>query len=207
MRNIYLQRWLALLASSPASNKQKQIIYNDLRSHYRESHRAYHTFEHIKACFYHLDNIILSLENPFCVELALWFHDIIYDPKSASNELDSAEYASVQLQKLNLSTKLIKQVHSLILLTAHPSYPQTSDEKILIDIDLSILGADRAVFDRYERNIRKEYKWVDNQTYRAERAKLLKQFLKQSSIYQTSHFIESQEQQAQKNIQYLLQKL
>ena len=61
--------------------------------------------------------------------------------------------------------------------------------------------------DGYENNIRKEYKWVDNQTYRAERAKLLKQFLKQSSIYQTSHFIESQEQQAQKNIQYLLQKL
>ena len=72
---------------------------------------------------------------------------------------------------------------------------------------VGVLGTDRAVFDRYERNIRKEYKWVDNQTYRLERAKLLRRFLKQSSIYQTSHFIKSQEQQAQKNIQYLLQKL
>jgi len=203
----FLQRWLVLLKPLSASDKDKQEVYNTLRSHYAESHRAYHTFEHIKACLHHLDNVVTNVDNAFYLELALWFHDVIYDPKSTTNERDSALYASDILQALGLSQQASTQVNHLILLTQHPSNPQTFDEQILIDIDLSILGAESSGFAIYEKNIRQEYCWVDEKTYRSERAKVLASFLVQPRIYQTDYFFTASEQRARKNIDQLLETL
>ena len=203
-KDIYLQRWLVLLKKLPASKAQKYAIYNDLKLHYAESHRAYHTFEHIKACLRQLDKVTQSLENAFNIELALWFHDVIYDPRSRSNELDSAVYAKQALQKLGLPQNIIQQIYYLILLTQHPSQPQTLDEQILLDIDLSILGAEKADFERYNKNIRIEYNWVDEAMYRHERVKVLVGFLEQKHIYHSNQFFSEREQLARKNIESII---
>ncbi|MCK5918607.1 MAG: hypothetical protein KAG34_09285, partial [Cocleimonas sp.] len=118
--DIYQKRWFSLLENQSVDYEIKQFLYDHLRLFYAESHRAYHTFEHIKVCLTHLDNVSNKLENAFEVELALWFHDVIYDPSSKTNEFDSAVYASEQLQKLNLSTQSIDRIHNFILITQHP---------------------------------------------------------------------------------------
>lgn len=196
----YLQRWFFLFESHSVSHTAKLSLYENLRSRYAESHRVYHTFEHIKACLAHLDNVSNALDNAFEVELALWLHDVIYDPRSKTNEFDSAVYASEQLQKLNLSTQCIERVDKLILITQHPSNPQSNDAKILVDIDLAILGADKIGFAEYERNIRKEYRWVEASLYRIERRKVLQGFLAQRRIYKTDYFYKLKERQARNNL-------
>jgi hypothetical protein len=47
-------------------------------------------------------------------------------------------------------------VHQLIMATCHAALPTTPDQALLVDIDLSILGADSERFDEYEVQVRQE---------------------------------------------------
>ncbi|MEA5468385.1 hypothetical protein VB714_05850 [Spirulina sp. 06S082] len=57
---------------------------------YREKHRYYHTLQHIEECLILYDR--LPTKSP-TVEIALWFHDVIYNPQGPNNEMQSANYA------------------------------------------------------------------------------------------------------------------
>lgn len=197
------QRWEA----SFGDNLLAAEVLLDLRRRYAEKHRAYHTLDHIDACFGHLETIREALECPRAVEISLWFHDAIYNPRSATNEADSADLAARQLLRLGIDLPLIESVRRMIGITKHPSEPGNQDDAYLLDIDLAILGAPQADFDIYEENIRREYKWVPRFIYRRERSKVLRMFLQQESIYRTGHFHGLLERQARENIERALTKL
>ena len=57
----------------------------------------------------------------------------------------------------------------LIVATKHDAVPKDADAGLLVDIDLSILGADPERFDEYERQVRFEYQWVADDAFRAAR--------------------------------------
>ena len=59
---------------------------------------------------------------------------------------------------------------------------------MLVDIDLSILGAESMRFDEYENQVRAEYSWVPAFLFRSTRKKILQGFLARPSIYATAHF-------------------
>jgi len=101
----------------------------------------------------------------FIVETAIWFHDIIYDPLRNDNEAMSVVYAKCFLKSIKIHDYEIAKTERLILLTKHPSDPLTEDEKYLIDIDLSILGAETALYDQYEKWIREEYAYVSDEVF------------------------------------------
>ncbi|HET8746111.1 MAG TPA: N-methyl-D-aspartate receptor NMDAR2C subunit, partial [Ramlibacter sp.] len=58
-------------------------LYNQLVAAYSEAHRHYHTLQHLRACLAHLDAAATLAQHPVEVELALWFHDAVYDPRCA----------------------------------------------------------------------------------------------------------------------------
>lgn len=64
---------------------------------------------------------------------------------------------------------------------------------LLVDIDLSILGAPRARFDEYEAQVRAEYGWVPRFLFRTKRRDVLAGFLARHSIYNTPTLRESLE--------------
>ena len=68
------------------------------------------------------------------------------------------------------------------------------------DIDLSILGRTTDVYDRYERAIGEEYKWVPNVTFRRERRKILRGFLERETIFHTDRFNDLYEEPARVNL-------
>jgi predicted metal-dependent HD superfamily phosphohydrolase len=84
--------------------------------------------------------------------------------------------------------------------TRHEAVPQTKDEKVLIDVDLWILGAPQARFDEYEKQVREEYRWVPGLIYRHKRREILASFAARPTIYNTERFIERYEQQARANL-------
>ena len=198
MENIDLiQRWRNVFKSAETS--EVDAIYNDISKRYSENHRHYHTIDHVEACLRHLDNVE-NVDNRREVEIALWFHDVIYDPFKKDNEDQSAIFACDALSALGESERIIDSVKHLVILTKHPSNPKELHEKYLIDIDLSILGSSKDVYDSYENWIRKEYSKVPSMLYRRGRKKVLRSFLDQPKIYSTELFGEKYETNARINL-------
>jgi predicted metal-dependent HD superfamily phosphohydrolase len=91
--------------------------------------------------------------------------------------------------------------------TRHKAVPRGTDAEILVDVDLSILGAAPERFDQYERQVREEYAWVPHFLFRRERKAILKEFLARPRIFSTTHFRDRYEQQARSNIERSLERL
>jgi len=91
--------------------------------------------------------------------------------------------------------------------TCHNALPDTQDAKVLVDIDLSILGAEAARFDEYENQVRAEFHWVPAFLFRRKRREILQGFLARPSIYSTTHFKNRLEKKARENLARSLGKL
>lgn len=174
--------------------------FTDLMQRYSEPHRAYHTQQHLDECFSEFERARDSGQSRGAVGLALFFHDAIYDTHARDNEEKSAELARQTLATFGAGAALLGAITGLILVTRHAAMPETPDQQLVVDIDLSILGAPETRFDEYERQIRQEYSWVDEAIFRAVRCKILREFLERPAIYSTSAFHDRLELKARDNL-------
>ena len=165
---------------------------------YSEPQRAYHTLQHLEECFALFPEGLA--EHPGEVLLALWFHDAIYEPKRNDNEQRSADWGAEVLAAAGAHAEVIARFRELVLATRHEAQPQTADACLLVDLDLSILGAEPHRFDEYEAQVRSEYRHVPDFFFARGRAKILKQFLARPSIYSTAYFKGRFEAQARANL-------
>ncbi len=175
-------------------------VYELLADLYSERHRAYHTLNHLSHCLDELEAARHLAEQPNQVEMALWFHDAIYDPKAKDNEQRSAELCRRTAEEAGLPEAFGRKVYELVLATQHHRAPEGGDARLLVDIDLSILGRPREAFDEYETNIRKEYHFVPQDRYRSGRSAILRSFLDRPAIYSTDFFRQKYEGPARANL-------
>ncbi len=208
---------------------EKSFVQNyiDLAARYGESHRHYHTLSHIAHALKEFDEVKHLSEHPFEVALAIYYHDAVYetkitkqhqiinaDKKRDTNEEQSAFLAKSAVVNAGLGNDAAERVYNLILATAHKSVSknsenisQTIDEKILVDVDLSILGRPEKEFKKYEENIRKEYSFVPEEIYKSVRVNVLNRFLNREKIYSTDYFHDKYEKSARKNLENSIQLL
>jgi predicted metal-dependent HD superfamily phosphohydrolase len=172
-----------------------------LLQRYSDSHRAYHTPQHLEECFRQFEIAGYSARSPGAVGLALFYHDAIYDTHARDNEEKSAELVREMLLRVEAPAWILSYVPDLILVTRHTAMPQTTDQQLVVDIDLSILGAPKARFDEYEQQVRQEYSWVDEATFRAVRRKILEEFLARPAIYSRKIFRDRFERTARENLE------
>lgn len=196
------QRAWAALAAQPRDGLFEQLI-----DCYREPHRRYHTLAHLQACLLQLHPVLDQAEHSGEVELALWFHDAVYRVDRQDNEWQSAQWAQRELAAAGVAADAAERVHALVMATQHAALPATADERLLVDIDLSILGEKPGIFDDYERQIRDEYAWVADALFRQKRVAVLRGFLARTSIFSTVHFRQRLEQQARANLQRSIARL
>ncbi len=182
-------------------------VFRLLSDLYSERHRTYHTLNHLSHCLDELEDARHLAERPYEVEMALWFHDAVYDPKAKDNEKRSAELARRIAKEARLTEAFGKRVHDLVMATRHHELPEGADARLLVDIDLSILGRPRGEFDRYEANIRKEYLFVPWPEYRSARGAVLQSFLDRPAIYSTDYFQRKYESLARANLDRSLSSL
>ena len=176
-------------------------LFAEIRALHETSPRFYHTFiGHVAACIRELDHIISYTDDIDEIELALFFHDAVMDFTRADNEEQSAGLAYAFCQRIGLTETFALEVKRLILATKHNAVPETMAEKIVVDIDLSILGQIEEIFDVYETNIRREYAFVPEEVFREKRAEILEKFLARPTLYSTSYFKTRYEQPARKNL-------
>ena len=196
------QRWARLMQR--LGYGANADTFRALAAAYAEPHRHYHTAEHISTCLKLLDASIALAGRPDEIELALWFHDAIYKPLSAGNERNSADWAAKFLKANAAPPEVIARVRGLVMATLHDAPPQTRDESLLLDLDLSILGADAETYAKYEAAIRKEYRMVPMLIYRGKRAEVLKGFLQRPRIYHLPPFQAGREAQARTNLAHAI---
>ncbi len=194
IRATFEQAWRALGVRAPEG------LLDELIARYSEPQRAYHTLQHLDECFAQLSPASSLAEHLAEVQLALWFHDAIYDSRAQDNEERSARLASESLLAAGGGADCAARVHALILATRHDAAPEGADARLLVDVDLSILGAADERFAEYERQIRAEYAWVPEPDYRRGRARVLSSFLERPAIYGTSWFSGRLEGRARANL-------
>lgn len=192
------ENWHVLMAAFGLP--ENDATYETLIEAYSEKHRHYHSLAHIEACFRHLEAVRESLDNPHEVKLALWFHDVIYKPFSATNEEDSADMARDFLEGQGVAADIVERIYELIILTKDQSKPTSNDGQYMLDIDLSILGQTPPVYDQFEKDVRKEYRLVPGFMFRKKRKEILQKFLSSERLYFTDHFYERLEAQAKDNL-------
>lgn len=179
--------------------------YRRVRRAWRGMGRHYHTLSHLEACLRELDGARELAVRPAEVELALWFHDAVYRSWRRDNEPQSAELARSLLRAA--APDSLERIRQSILATAHRDEDLAGDTALVVDIDLSILGASPDVYAQFERAIRREYWWVPRGRYVAGRSKVLAGFLGRATIYQHDSFYEKFEAQARANLAGALSQL
>jgi len=197
----WVEAWRQLgVADSPALRH----LYADVRGRYSEPHRHYHTTQHLAECFEKIEQIISLAEHPAEVKVGLWFHDAIYDTRRHDNEQRSADWARTAAQELGGSAEAAQRIYDLVMFTRHAAAPVGIDGEVLVDADLSILGAPPARFQEYETQVRSEYAWVPDEMFRPRRTEILKELLARPYVFCTAVFRERYEAQARRNLQQSL---
>lgn len=182
-------------------------VATDLITRWSEPHRHYHALDHLETCLAQLDAHRTLADEPNIIELALWFHDAVYDPRASDNEARSARLAADTLRAAGLPESAISKVERLILATRAHEADGDPDTALLLDIDLSILGASPDAYQTYAAAIRREYAWVPEPDYRAKRAAILSRFLQRPRSFLTEPFFTRHEALARANLAREIQTL
>ena len=193
-----LRCWMSLHAQS-GMNEVAPHEGRALIARLGEPHRRYHGLEHVAECLDAFGDVEEQAGDPVAVKLAIWFHDAVYEPGAADNEARSAALADEVLERLGISEAKRRQVARLVRATDHRTPPQGNDEKLLCDIDLSILAAAPPRYDRYARAIQAEAGLPDDE-FRRRRAAFLRSMLGREHIFHTEHSRATKERAARENM-------
>ena len=197
--------WHLIAINNAIMPAKVNALWQDIAVRYNETQRAYHSLQHIQQLFSQFEQINHHLNEPHLIALALYYHDVIYDPRRSDNELKSAEYA-IEALRCYLSEDQCQPIYALIMMTAtHQMDTLAHEDKIsdaayLLDMDLSILGAPWSEYDQYAQAVRQEYVHVAKENYRVGRIAVLEKLLAHSSLYLTAYYHKRLEKQARKNI-------
>lgn len=184
----------------------------ELRAAYEAADRKYHNWLHITSLLADFHRLKDHWRHPEAVETAILWHDFVYVALSPSNEADSAEQMLERLKEL-AEPSVLADAHALIIATASHTVPNDMtaelalDCALFLDMDMAILGADRAAFDQYDSAIREEFAIVPDEVYRPRRAEVLAGFLARDDLYLTETFERGHDKQARANLQRAISRL
>jgi predicted metal-dependent HD superfamily phosphohydrolase len=205
-------RWEALLRPLTTDKKLIKALFADLVERYSEDGRTYHNLRHIQNVLNSVDDLKELVEDETAVQLAAWFHDVIYEMQPSSdkstNEERSANYAAQVLEPISLPEATMALIRQLIQATqlGHPA-PNGPNFHVLLDADLATLAADYDEYNEYAQAIRQEFAFVPEEQYRIGRRQVLTSFLERERIFLTETMYQHHEQASRNNIQREIDRL
>lgn len=192
------------LARRAGATQDPAPLRDALLAAWSEPARHYHDVRHLEDCLSQLDELEVNPSTRDLLELALWFHDAVYDPRATDNEERSARWATEALAAAGIPAAAVNEVARLVRLTREHGTAWDEAGRLICDIDLSILGRPVEVFDAYERRVRSEYRWVSEEVFRDGRTRILEGFLRRAPLFQTDAFRRRFEASARANLRRAL---
>lgn len=198
------ERWLALWTRIGARG-DGLVWHKKLCRAYQEKHRHYHTLQHLDECLTLFDTLVVreAVTDSRALELALWFHDSVYEIGASTNEEQSSQLAKFVLFHAGAASTLIDDTSRLIMVTKNHQ-ASSEDERWMLDLDLSILGQTPQRFQEYEQQIRLEYYEVDEAIYQTRRFEIMVSFLNRPRLFNTAYCYCEFEVAARRNLKWLL---
>lgn len=202
-------RWKALWERvSPRQDESPvAVLFNQLRGAYAlYQGREYHNLDHIGYCLEMLDTYRKLAQDPDAIEVALWYHDIVYEVRKRpkilpSHEALSAQFADRRLAGMDVEIDFREKVAGLIMATTHESCNiRTKDQTFIADIDWSPVGWSWEAFEQNREKIRQEYAHLSDTEFKAERIKWIESALKRESQFYLPAFKDRFEARAIDNI-------
>jgi predicted metal-dependent HD superfamily phosphohydrolase len=196
-------RWRHLTGRLGTPEAWRDTTFRQLTAAYEASGRHYHTLTHIRALLETMEQHKALVLDAEVVQLAVWFHDAVYNPMRDDNEVRSAVLAQEFMAKTTLPTERRQRVAFLIERTKDHTQPQPatdSDLHLFLDADLQILGAAEADYWQYARQVRQEYRLVPDILYRRGRKQVLEKLASAPVLYQTPLFRQKLDVAARRNL-------
>lgn len=209
---VLLKRWTELCARLGVTGDAVTAAGRKIVDSYDEAGRHYHDRAHLGSVLHHLDwakENVTETQGLFdpekqklfdTVELALWYHDVVYNPKAQDNEAQSRNRLLTEARQLGIAEDVAKEAAALVDVTARHMTARGRAENIMVDCDLASLGETPTAFMRNNANIRKEYAHVPAPLFTVGQNKIMGAFLKEKRIYKTEAFYRCYEEQARKNL-------
>jgi predicted metal-dependent HD superfamily phosphohydrolase len=201
-QTVFETRWRQLMDRLGAEPAAAGGVMAELVAAYGDPGRHYHTLGHITELLGRLDRHSQDIADRDAMELAIFFHDAVYDPLRADNEAASAALARERLSALGLDARRVARVEDLVLATRHHEPAGGAGDTDLdqfVDFDLAILASPRETYGAYARAIRAEYAAVPDERYQAGRRRVLEGFLARH-IYRSAHLRALWEADARANL-------
>lgn len=195
------ERWTRAESELQLVRRAASSAFRGIIKAYQHPLRHYHTLDHLRYMFDCLQEYRQRLQNPAIVDLAIFYHDIVYNTLSNDNEAKSAKKAAVDLDRMGISEELVSLTVKLIEASQqHQADPAVPDMAYFLDADLAILGAEPDQYRAYSTAVRKEYHWVPDFMYNRKRTGILESFLERKRIYHSDEFHDRLEAKARHNI-------
>lgn len=174
--------WDRLAQSRGWSSETASAEADRIVSAYSAPDRHYHGCRHIATLLRDLEGSPRRALDPVALQLAIIYHDLVYDSRRGDNEERSAEEAREAIAALDGSAELAERVAELVMATKLHA-PADPDGVILVDLDLAILASPADQYDEYRTEIRAEYAWVPEEIYGERRSAAMKRFLERPAIF------------------------
>ena len=168
-----------------------RTVFHRVHAAWAAEHRRYHTVEHLVDCLRDVDRSSAPPDLADRAELALWYHDVIYEPYAHDNEERSAQLLEQDAQLMGIPSAVAAEAAGLVRATAHASgSPEQADAAtdLVLDIDLSILGKDTLRFMDYEYAVEEEYAPPSIPAFRTARGRFLASMLARPHIFRSEAF-------------------
>lgn len=175
-------------------------LWVEIEESYSTNNRFYHNLTHIRNIISELSLVKEKINDWNTILFSAFYHDIVYDVKSPSNEEDSAEFAQTRLLQISYPSDKINLCISQILATKGHSLSDNTDTNYFVDADLSILGKEWKFYSVYCQQVRQEYSIYSDSLYKQGRTKVLESFLSKDRLYMTDYFFQAYEEKARYNI-------
>lgn len=185
------QAWITAVESLGGALLAAQSAGDELEQRYSESHRRYHTLDHIRAVLadgdWLSDQLSLVEVDRSLLALAICAHDVVYDARPGDDEQASAAWARAYLEQSRLPDEYVRRVVEAVLATAsHSTDGREPVAACLLDADLAILAAPAELYDLYAANVRLEYSHLDDTTWQLGRTHGLRQLIDRAELFVTS---------------------
>lgn len=169
---------------------------------YADPARGYHDTRHLGEVLDRLDELAAHGADfdQATVALAAWFHDGVYDGERDAEER-SAVWAEQALTEV-LPVPDVLEVARLVRLTeTHRPAEDDAAGCALSDADLAILAAGPTRYAEYVAAVRREYAHLDDETFSAGRAHVLRALADKPRLFHTDHARSRWESAARANLE------